>query len=249
LWTITTAFDNRWSIKAGRVAGVYDADVKHYDLQLRDGIESALCGLTGAKTLSMTTKHISVIDVTPTMRQGLYFAREAWRAQSEAAAMEEGGIAGEGDATADGGGLNVEALHMHATAVDATALLTSKAALQLDAHGLAQEARKLGLVWSSQHAQAFLKTTCIKEKLLLQLAKAEYPDFFQKQLRAPVITSAAHRASAPLTTLQPVVPAGPMPPLPTGHRPPVAPTPSAQALATARAKVAPVQRGKRGAGA
>jgi hypothetical protein len=207
--------------------------VKHFDMRLRDALNGALRGLIGAKTLSETTLHIDVVDHEPKIRHGLHFAREVRRQQSlvqEAEVME---LAGDGGSV--GGALDLTRLHMHPTATDAEALLNSPAALRMDGQAVAKLGLELGLVWTSEYAETFLKATAQKEKLYLQLAKQNYPEFFQSQLRAPVLASMQQRASGTGAGLMPAALHGPLAPLPWGSRPAEAAAPSVETLAAVTA--------------
>jgi hypothetical protein len=230
LWTIIRAFDFRWSVRAGRVGGLYDPAVKHFDMRLRDALNGALRGLIGAKTLSETTLHIDVVDREPKIRHGLHFAREVRRQQSLVQEAEVLELA-EQDGGSASGALDLSRLHMHPTATDAEALLNSPAALDMDGPAIAKVALALGLVWTSERAETFLKATAQKEKLYLQLAKQNYLEFFQSQLHAPVLASMQQRASGMGAGLMPAALTGPLAPLPWGSRPIEAVAPSVETLA------------------
>ena len=73
----------------------------------------------------------------------------------------------------------------------------------MDGQAVAKLGLELGLVWTSEHAETFWKATAQKEKLYLQLAKQNYPEFFQSQLRALVLASMQRRASGTAAGLMP----------------------------------------------
>jgi len=58
---IMALFDFRWCIKAGRVVGLYDDTVKHYDMQLRDALAAALRALP-FKEIRVLPKHREVVN-------------------------------------------------------------------------------------------------------------------------------------------------------------------------------------------
>ena len=66
---IMNAFDFRWSVKAGREAGLYDGTVAHFEMQMLDALQNAY-GALPFKTRQMEG-HRAVVDRASTVRSWL----------------------------------------------------------------------------------------------------------------------------------------------------------------------------------
>ena len=206
--TIMNAFDFRWILRAGRVAGLYDSSVQHFDMKLRDMINSTRAATPGLDSLEDSTLHRSVRDEPARIHHGSFFAQQEEEAQSASA------VANLEEADDGAAGVNVHVdvrkLHLNPTLEDTAALLESPAVANGDHASLVDLARSRGLMWAEKDVERFLLVVTQKEALLQQLAKFHYPELYS-QLRAPMKASAAqqasHDASKSGEALQPKLPA------------------------------------------
>ena len=143
---IMNLFDFRWCVLAGRKAGLYDDAVRHFELELRDALQSALEALP-FDVKRQLPKHRSVRAGVPRLRHGSYFSRKALQDNGEAAAA-----AASVDAPA-GPTLPRRTWHTQATSADVAALLGSHN--PTDAAALVEIALQRGLYWDVEEAQKF----------------------------------------------------------------------------------------------
>ena len=144
---IMNLFDFRWCVLAGRKAGLYDDAVRHFELELRDALQSALEALP-FDVKRQLPKHRSVRAGVPRLRHGSYFSRKALQDNGEAAAA-----AASVDAPA-GPTLPRRTWHTQATSADVAALLGSHN--PTDAAALVEIALQRGLYWDVEEAQKFI---------------------------------------------------------------------------------------------
>ena len=234
-------FNFRWIIEAGRVVGLYDAGVKHYDMQLRDALAAALRALP-FKELRVLPKHREVVARTPMLRTGHFYANKILEAVEGGAAAEGGG----GAAAAGGAGPAAavcrqqhQVRRLKPNAADVTALLKSEC--MGDTLALAHFARARGLLWGEADAIKFIERVVKKEKVLLELVKHNFPALHQR-LRMSIVPTRVQAESAAASKVLTSVPEGVPMALSAGDgfqggaeevRQPPAPRPSAAAAAAA----------------
>jgi hypothetical protein len=205
---VMNLFDFRWCVLAGRKAGLYDDAVRHFELELRDALQSALDALPFSAKRQLH-KHRSVRAGVPRLRHGSYFSRKSLKDYGAAAAT-----AASIDAPADTAPRRT--WHLQATPADIAALLGSHN--PTDAAVLVKIALQRGLYWDVEAAQKFIARIALKEAVFLELLKNKFPALHERlrSSRIPTAAQSEDAAVAAEAALPPLLPNAPLQPLALG---------------------------------